>query len=146
MKVIIILGHHKQDITLYRVFIYETLILFSFINKYISLGLNILLNYSILFKYLLYFLYVKRYPNYYEVIENPIDLRSIARKIQDGKYANLAEMERELLIMTKNACLFNEPGSQIYKDAKTLKKVITSKKIEVDHGKYAPSKSSERIR
>ncbi|XP_025412250.1 protein polybromo-1 isoform X3 [Sipha flava] len=88
----------------------------------------------------------KRYPNYYEVIENPIDLRSIARKIQDGKYTNLAEMERELLIMTKNACLFNEPGSQIYKDAKTLKKVITSKKIEVDHGKYAPSKSSERIR
>lgn len=55
-------------------------------------------------------------------------------------------MERELLIMTKNACLFNEPGSKIYKDAKTLKKVITSKKIEVDHGKYAPSKSSERIR
>lgn len=73
-------------------------------------------------------------------------MRSIARKIQDGKYANLGEMERELLIMTKNACLFNEPGSQIYKDAKTLKKVITSKKIEVDHGKYAPSKSSERIR
>ncbi|VVC46091.1 Bromodomain, conserved site,High mobility group box domain,Bromodomain,Bromo adjacent homology (BAH) [Cinara cedri] len=88
----------------------------------------------------------KLYPNYYEVIENPIDLRSIARKIQDGKYTNLAEMERELLIMTKNACLFNEPGSQIYKDARTLKKIITSKKIEVDHGKYAPSKSSERIR
>ncbi|XP_050428093.1 protein polybromo-1 isoform X2 [Adelges cooleyi] len=88
----------------------------------------------------------KRYPNYYEVIENPIDLRSIARKIQDGKYSSLAEMERELLLMTKNACLFNEPGSQIYKDAKSLKKVITSKKIEVDHGKYAPSKSSERIR
>lgn len=73
-------------------------------------------------------------------------MRSIARKIQDGKYTNLGEMERELLIMTKNACLFNEQGSQIYKDAKTLKKVITSKKIEVDHGKYAPSKSSERIR
>lgn len=37
--------------------------------------------------------------------------------------------------MTKNACSFNEPGSQIYKDAKTLKKVIVSKKFDIVHGK-----------
>ena len=37
--------------------------------------------------------------------------------------------------MTKNACSFNEPGSQIYKDAKTLKKIIVSKKFDIVHGK-----------
>ncbi|XP_075218433.1 protein polybromo isoform X4 [Lycorma delicatula] len=88
----------------------------------------------------------KLYPKYYEVIENPIDLRTIARKIQAGKYGSINEIEKDLLTMTKNACLFNEPGSQIYKDAKSLRRIINSKKIEIEHGKFAPGKSSERIR
>lgn len=65
----------------------------------------------------------KKYPEYYEVIESPIDLKTIATKIQNNEYANLNEMEKDLTLMTKNACLFNEPGSQIYKNAKALKKV-----------------------
>ncbi|KAK9745833.1 BAH domain [Popillia japonica] len=88
----------------------------------------------------------KKYPEYYEIIENPIDLKSIATKIQNNDYNSLLEMERDLLIMTKNACLFNEPGSQIYKNAKTLKKIITSKRIEIEHNKSVGGKSSERIR
>ena len=72
----------------------------------------------------------------------------IATKIQQNQYSSLGELEKDLLQMTRNACLFNEPGSQIYKDAKTLRKVISSKKIEVEHGKYqsGTGKSSERIR
>lgn len=65
----------------------------------------------------------KEYPDYYDIIEHPIDLKFIATKIQTNAYISLAEMEKDLLQMTKNACVFNEPGSQIYKDAKTLKKV-----------------------
>lgn len=66
----------------------------------------------------------KKYPEYYEVIEIPIDLKAVAIKIQNGDYTHLNELEKDLLLMTKNACLFNEPGSQIYRDAKTLKKVL----------------------
>lgn len=88
----------------------------------------------------------QRYPKYYMVIENPIDLRTIARKIQDGKYTSLNDMEKDLLLLTKNACTFNEPGSQIYKDAKMLKKIISSRKIEIEHGKSVLEKKSERIR
>lgn len=65
----------------------------------------------------------KKYPEYYDVIETPIDLKIIATKIQNAEYSNLADMEKDLLLMAKNACHFNEPGSQIYKDAKALKKV-----------------------
>lgn len=65
----------------------------------------------------------KKYPEYYEVIEQPIDLKLIAQKIQAKKYNHLIEMERDLLLMCKNACLFNEPGSQIHKQAKALKQV-----------------------
>ncbi|KAJ8965410.1 hypothetical protein NQ314_004162 [Rhamnusium bicolor] len=88
----------------------------------------------------------KKYPEYYEVIEQPIDLKMIALKIQNNKYNSVPELERDLLLMCKNACLFNEPGSQIYKSAKTLKKVITSKKVDVEHSKTPTGKISERIR
>lgn len=81
----------------------------------------------------------KLYPEYYEVIDHPIDLKFIANKIQTNAYNSLNEIEKDLLQMTKNACTFNEPGSQIYKDAKTLKKIFQQKKIELESGKYRRS-------
>ena len=90
---------------------------------------------------------LQRYPNYYEVIENPIDLRMIGAKIQNSKYGSLVEMEKDLILLTKNACTFNEPGSQIYKDSKCLRKIVQMKKLEIEQGKYSsPAKGSERIR
>lgn len=83
----------------------------------------------------------KVYPDYYDVIEHPIDLRLIATKIQTNAYSNLLEIEKDLLQMTKNACQFNEPGSQIYKDAKTLKKIFTQKKIDIETGRAKPTTS-----
>lgn len=67
----------------------------------------------------------KKYPEYYDVIDSPMDLRMVAAKIQNGEYTSLNEMEKDLNLITKNACAFNEPGSQIYKNAKLLKKVRT---------------------
>lgn len=90
----------------------------------------------------------KAYPDYYQVIEQPVDLKTIAAKIQANEYGNLNEMERDLNQMVKNACTYNEPGSQIYKDAKALKKVFTARKSEIEHaGKQSGGgKTSERIR
>ncbi|XP_049880509.1 protein polybromo-1 isoform X2 [Pectinophora gossypiella] len=89
----------------------------------------------------------RRYPDYYNVTDQPIDLKTIAQKIQGGEYSTLADLEKDLLLMVRNACHFNEPGSQIYKDAKMLKKVIQVRKQELDqHGRGGPPKTSERIR
>lgn len=87
----------------------------------------------------------KVYPDYYDVIEHPIDLRLIATKIQTNAYSNLQEMERDLLQMVKNACQFNEPGSQIYKDAKMLKKIFTQKRLELETGKTKPTKRARAL-
>lgn len=43
-----------------------------------------------------------------------------------------------MLLLTKNALNFNEPGSQIYKEAKALKKIITCRKFDILHGKHKP--------
>ncbi|XP_026322963.1 protein polybromo-1 isoform X2 [Hyposmocoma kahamanoa] len=89
----------------------------------------------------------RRYPEYYNVIEQPIDLKTIAQKIQCGEYPTLGDLEKDMLLMVRNACHFNEPGSQIYKDSKMLKKVIQVRKQEIEqHGRGGPAKSSERIR
>lgn len=81
----------------------------------------------------------RHYPDYYDVIEHPIDLKFIAKKIQTSAYTSLGEMEKDLLQMVKNACTFNETGSQIYRDAKALKKSFVYRKAEIESGKYKPT-------
>lgn len=87
-----------------------------------------------------------KYPDYYEVITEPIDLKIIATKIQNNVYNSINELEKDFFLMVKNAKNYNEPGSQIYKDANTLRKIITAKKNEIDQRKFTPLKASERIR
>ncbi|KAK6643901.1 hypothetical protein RUM43_000166 [Polyplax serrata] len=88
----------------------------------------------------------KKYPEYYDIIDNPIDLKQIATKIQGNQYNHINDLEKDMLLMTKNACSFNEPGSQIYKDAKLLKKIIVSKKFDIVHGKLKSKIGRKRSR
>lgn len=81
----------------------------------------------------------KMYPEYYSVIDHPIDLKFIANKIQTNAYSNLNDMEKDILQMVKNAQTFNEPGSQIYKDAKTLKRIFCQRKFDIENGRYKPT-------
>ena len=69
--------------------------------------------------------------------ETPMDLKTIATRIQAGKYSSLANLESDLSVMTRNAMNFNEPGSQIYKDAKNISKLVKSKKYELEVNKVA---------
>ncbi|XP_054639647.1 polybromo 1, like [Dunckerocampus dactyliophorus] len=84
------------------------------------------------------------YPDYYAVIKEPIDLRMIAQRIQMGYYKSVNAMAKDIDLMAKNAKTYNEPGSQVFKDANTIKKVFIQKKTEIEHAE--PTKSSLRIR
>ena len=79
----------------------------------------------------------KRYPEYYKVITDPIDLKIIAGKIVDNKYEDLNALEEDINTMCKNAQMFNEPGSQIYKDARVILKTVKQKKYELEAAKVA---------
>jgi hypothetical protein len=54
----------------------------------------------------------KRYPEYFQVIDQPIDLKTIASKIVNGSYTNINQCEEDLNQMCKNAMTFNEPGME----------------------------------
>lgn len=49
------------------------------------------------------------------MIKEPIDLRSMAIKMNQDKYKSVNDVEKDLLLMCKNAKQFNEPASIIYK-------------------------------
>lgn len=88
----------------------------------------------------------QRYPDYFVVVTEPIDLKMIATKIQQNEYNNLNDLEKDFMLMIRNAKTYNAPGSQIYRDANSLRKVVLSKKNEIEIRRNQPLKSSQRIR
>ncbi len=90
---------------------------------------------------------MQRYPAYFEVIKDPKDLKMIATSIQHEEYDSLQELEEDLGVLCKNAMTFNEPGSQIYRDAKALSKIVKQKRYELEvHRAARESRSSRSTR
>ncbi|XP_060060493.1 protein polybromo-1 isoform X26 [Erinaceus europaeus] len=85
-----------------------------------------------------------QYPDYYAIIKEPIDLKTIAQRIQSGSYKSLHAMAKDIDLLAKNAKTYNEPGSQVFKDANSIKKIFYMKKAEIEH--HEMTKSSLRIR
>ncbi|XP_051966928.1 protein polybromo-1 isoform X6 [Xyrauchen texanus] len=85
-----------------------------------------------------------QYPDYYAIIKEPIDLKAIAHRIQMGFYKSVNHMVKDIDLLVKNAKTYNEPGSQVFKDANTIKKVFAQRKMELEHAE--PVKTSIRIR
>ncbi|TSV54868.1 Protein polybromo-1 [Bagarius yarrelli] len=85
-----------------------------------------------------------QYPDYYTIIKEPIDLKIVAQRIQIGYYKSVNHMAKDIDLLVKNAKTYNEPGSQVFKDANTIKKIFYQRKMELEH--MEPIKSSIRIR
>ena len=51
-------------------------------------------------------------------------MNKIGSKVRSGAYTTLEECQADLMLMFDNACKYNEPDSQIYKDALTLQNVV----------------------
>lgn len=65
----------------------------------------------------------KEYPNYYQIIKNPISLREIERKLKNKNYppdAIVSCFENDIFLMLSNCALFNEPNSEVMADARIL--------------------------
>ncbi|XP_076845381.1 protein polybromo-1 isoform X3 [Brachyhypopomus gauderio] len=85
-----------------------------------------------------------QYPDYYAIIKDPIDLKTIAQRIQIGYYKSVNHMAKDIDLLVRNAKTYNEPGSQVFKDANNIKKIFAQRKTELEHTE--PVKSSIRIR
>lgn len=55
----------------------------------------------------------KDYPDYYNVILEPMDLKTIEYKIRNERYTTEEELLEDMKLMFRNARHYNEEGSQV---------------------------------
>jgi len=60
-------------------------------------------------------------PDYFEVIKNPMDLGTIKKGLDNGRYHSLNDFESDVHLTFDNAMLYNPEGSVVYTMAKELK-------------------------
>ncbi|KAM3126423.1 hypothetical protein CJJ07_000878 [Candidozyma auris] len=62
----------------------------------------------------------KMYPDYYTLIEEPISLNEVNKKVARGSYGNVQDFVSDFQLMYDNAQKYNDPESWIVTDAKKL--------------------------
>lgn len=60
------------------------------------------------------------YPDYHVIIQRPIALRNIKRKIDNKTYKTVSECRDDFHLMVRNAKTYNQEGSYVYVDAVEL--------------------------
>ncbi|PVH18175.1 uncharacterized protein CXQ87_001092 [Candidozyma duobushaemuli] len=69
----------------------------------------------------------KLYPDYYTLIDEPISLNEINKKVARGTYENAQDFVSDFNLMYENASKYNDPESWIVADAKKLLEYVTSR-------------------
>lgn len=86
------------------------------------------------------------FPTYYEKIENPIDLKTIAQNGKSKKYPTMKELKDDLFLLFKNAQHFSGKGSDIWKDAEQLKTVVKEKIAKLEEKGVHPMRRAKALR
>jgi len=75
----------------------------------------------------------REYPDYYEIIKKPIDIKKILNKIDNGMYSDLDDLDKDFMQLCKNAQFYNEDASLIHEDSIVLQSVFTEtrKRLEL---------------
>jgi hypothetical protein len=72
------------------------------------------------------------YPDYYEVIEQPISLQCIQHNIDTGHYKAVDGIVDDMNLMFDNAMRYNMEGSQVYEDAIALRTKVRKQAKLID--------------
>ncbi|OAA78138.1 SNF2-family ATP dependent chromatin remodeling factor snf21 [Akanthomyces lecanii RCEF 1005] len=67
------------------------------------------------------------YADYYLIITNPICMNQIQTRIKKEEYNSLSDMRKDFELMIRNCQTYNEDGSILYQDAKTMNEFFTTK-------------------
>lgn len=66
-----------------------------------------------------------QYPDYYKIIQNPIAVEMIERKIKRDDYQSLKEFRDDIHLLCQNARTFNEDGSLLFQDANDIEVCVS---------------------
>ncbi|EEB08625.2 RSC complex subunit Rsc1 [Schizosaccharomyces japonicus yFS275] len=65
------------------------------------------------------------FPEYYQAIQHPMALEVIQKKLNKHQYQSIDEFVKDFYLMFDNAKVFNDPSSQVYRDADFLERYLT---------------------
>lgn len=74
----------------------------------------------------------REFPDYYEVIKKPLAINKLLQKIDDSKYTDLDELEKDFMQLCKNAQIYNEEASLIHENSIILQTVFTNARQKVE--------------
>lgn len=70
-------------------------------------------------------------PDYYEIIKKPVDIKKILTRIEEAKYVDFTDLERDFFQLCQNAQIYNEEASLIYEDSIVLQSVFSNSRQKV---------------
>uniref|UniRef100_A0A0K0D459 Bromo domain-containing protein n=1 Tax=Angiostrongylus cantonensis TaxID=6313 RepID=A0A0K0D459_ANGCA len=74
---------------------------------------------------------LEEFPNYLDVVKNPIDLSIIQKRLETLEYQRLKDFTMDMSRLFENAKLFYARDSNAYKCAETLEKVFENALADV---------------
>ncbi|KAJ0966755.1 hypothetical protein J5N97_023672 [Dioscorea zingiberensis] len=62
-------------------------------------------------------------PDYHEVIAHPMDFGTVRKKLTNGVYANLEQFEKDVLLISSNAMMYNAPSTIYHRQARAIQEL-----------------------
>ncbi|GAA5889421.1 hypothetical protein JCM6882_000738 [Rhodosporidiobolus microsporus] len=73
------------------------------------------------------------YPDYYLLIQQPISLKEIKKKVNNGTYPDTFAFANDIYLMLSNAMTYNEEGSIVYADAVLLRQTFDAAYMQLTY-------------
>jgi ATP-dependent helicase STH1/SNF2 len=74
------------------------------------------------------------YPDYYQIIKQPICMNNIKRKINRKEYQSLKQFRQDIGLLCNNCRTYNEDTSLLYADANNIEQTCLKKLQEETEG------------
>ncbi|KAG6108575.1 hypothetical protein E4U13_006389 [Claviceps humidiphila] len=72
----------------------------------------------------------REYADYYVIIQSPICMNQIQTRIKKEEYSCLSDLRKDFDLLIRNCQTYNEDGSILYQDAKTMEEYFTKRMQE----------------
>ncbi|GAV88136.1 Bromodomain domain-containing protein [Cephalotus follicularis] len=59
-------------------------------------------------------------PDYFDIVELPMDFGTVRKKLDGGAYANLEQFEKDILLICSNAMQYNAPDTIYFRQARSM--------------------------
>lgn len=73
----------------------------------------------------------KQVPDYYRIIKHPMDLTTIARRVEERRYSRLCDFTGDVILMLDNCRFFNAAGSRLATAGTNLQAVFRSALVKL---------------